>query len=70
MQRFSLLWRFVNISVLWGKAVQLRNVFTLEGPGKGNGVPCVTAGGREQDEVTELKDFNVVGDCQYIKYKK
>jgi hypothetical protein len=60
MQRFSLLRRFVNFSVLGEKAVQQRNVFTLEGPGKGNGVRCIKVGDRDQDEVTKLKDFNLL----------
>ena len=38
----------------------------MEGHGKGNGVPCITVGGREQDEVTKLKEFNKDGGCQYI----
>jgi hypothetical protein len=67
MQRFSLLRRIVNISVLREKAVQERKVFTLEGPGKGNGVPFITVGDRDQDEVTKLKDFNMDGDGQYSK---
>jgi hypothetical protein len=67
MQRVSLLGRIVNISVLGKKAVLRRNVFTMEGPGKGNGVPCITVGDREHDEVTKLKDFNMDRGCQYIK---
>jgi hypothetical protein len=39
----------------------------MEGPGKGNGVPCFTVGNREKDEVTEVKDFNMDGGCQYIE---
>jgi hypothetical protein len=67
MQRFSLLGRIVNISVLGEKAVLRRNIFTTAGHGKGNGVPCITVGIREQEEVMNLKDFNTDGACQYIK---
>jgi len=34
--------------------------------GKENGVPCITVGDMEQDEVTKLKEFNKDGVCQYI----
>jgi hypothetical protein len=61
MQRVSLLGRIVNISLLGEKAVLRRKVFTMEGHEKGNGVPCITVGVREQDEVKKLKDFNMVG---------
>jgi hypothetical protein len=44
------------------EAVLRRNVYTMEGPGKGNGVPCVIMGDREQDEVTKLKNINM-NDC-------
>jgi len=54
MQRVSLLGRIVNISLLGEKAVLRRNVFTMEGHGKGNGVPGITVGDREQDEVMKL----------------
>jgi len=67
MQRVSLLGRTGNISVLGEKAVLRRNVFTMEGHGKGKGVPYTTAGYREQDEVMKLKDFIMNGGCQYIK---
>jgi hypothetical protein len=67
MQRVSLLRHTVNISVLGKKTVLRRKVFTMEGPGKANGVPCIGAGDREQDEVMKLKDFNMDGVCQYIK---
>jgi len=56
-----------GISVLGEKTVLQRNVFTMEEPGKGNGVPCITVGCREQDEVRKLKEFNMNGGCQYIK---
>jgi hypothetical protein len=62
MQRVSLLGRIVNFSVLGEYAVLRRNVFTMEGPGKGNGVPCIRVGDREQDEVTKLKSINM-SDC-------
>jgi hypothetical protein len=31
----------------------------MEGPGKGNGVPCITTGESEQEEVTKLKNVNM-----------
>jgi hypothetical protein len=43
------------------KAVLRRNVFTLEGHGKANGVPCLRVGDREKDEVMILKDFIMDG---------
>jgi hypothetical protein len=46
------------------KAVLRRNVFTMEGPVKGNGDPCVTTGEREQDEVTKLRNINIDVDYQ------
>jgi hypothetical protein len=55
MQRFSLLGRIVKIPVLGEKAVVRRNVFTLEGPGKGNGLPFITMGDNEQYEVMEWR---------------
>ena len=55
MQRVSLLGRIANISLLGEKTVLRRNVFTMEGHGKGNGIPCITVGDREQDEVMKLK---------------
>ena len=54
MQRVSLWGRIVNISLLGEKAVLRRNVFTMEGHGKGKGVPSITVGDREQDEVMKL----------------
>jgi hypothetical protein len=33
----------------------------MKGPGKGNGVPCITVGDWEQDEVMKLKNFNMDG---------
>ena len=56
IQRVSLLERTENISVLGEKTVLQRNVFTMEGPEKGNGVPCLTVGDGEQDEVTKWKE--------------
>jgi hypothetical protein len=47
------------------KAALRRNVFTIEGPGKGNRVACVTTGEREQDEVTKLKNINI--DVDYYQ---
>jgi len=60
MQRVSLLGRIGNISVLGKKSVLRRKVFTMDGHGKGNGVPCIIAGDREQVEVMKLKYFNMV----------
>jgi hypothetical protein len=37
----------------------------MEGPKKGNGVPCLTVGDRELDEVMKFKEFNMQGECQY-----
>jgi hypothetical protein len=67
MQRVSLLGRNRNISVLGEKAVLQRNVFTMEGHGKGYGVPCLTLGDIEKDEVKNLKDFVMNGGCQCIE---
>ena len=67
MQRVRLLGRIVNISLLVEKAFLRRNVFTIEGPGKGNGVPSITVSDREHDEVRKLKDFNMDVGCQYIE---
>jgi len=67
MQRVRLLGRIVNISLLGEKAVLRRNVFTMEGLGRRNGVPCSSVDDREQEEVTKLKDFNMDGGCQYIE---
>ena len=39
----------------------------MEGHGKGKGVPCITVGDREKDEVMYLKDFIMDGDCQYTE---
>jgi hypothetical protein len=54
MQSVRLLRRVVNTSVLREKAVLRRNVFTVEEPGKGKGVPRYKLGEGEQDEVTQL----------------
>ena len=67
MQRVRLLGRIGNISLLEEKAVLRRKVLTMEGPGKGNGIPCITVGDREHDEVRKLKDFNMDVGCQYIE---
>jgi hypothetical protein len=63
IQRVSFLGRIVNISLFGKKAVLRRNVFTMEGPGKENGVPCFKLGDGEYDEVTKLKDFYLDGGC-------
>jgi len=39
----------------------------MEGPGKGNGVPCITVGDREHDEVRKLKDINMEVGCKNIE---
>jgi len=39
----------------------------MEGPEKGNGVPLITVGDREQEEVMKLKDFYTDDGCQYIE---
>jgi len=67
MHRVRLLGRIVNISLLGKKALLRRNVFTMEGHGKGKGVLCITGGDREQDEVMKLKDFIMDVGCQYIE---
>jgi hypothetical protein len=59
MQCVRLLRRIVNTAVLVEKAVLRRNVFTVEGPGKGNGVACFKLGEGEQDEVMKLNNINV-----------
>jgi hypothetical protein len=59
MQRVRLLSRIVNTSVLGEKAVLRRNVYSIEGPGKGSGVACVKLGEGEQDEVTKLNNINM-----------
>jgi len=64
IQRVSLLGRIANISLFGKKAVLRGNVFTMEGPGKENEVPCFTVGDGEHDEVTKLKDFSMGGGCQ------
>jgi len=51
MQRVRLLGRIGNISVLGKNSVLRRKVFTMDGYGKGNGVPCIAGGDREQEEV-------------------
>ena len=65
MQRVGLLRRTGHISLLQEESVVRRNVFTVEGHGKGNGVPCLTLGDREIDEVMNLKYFIMDGGCQY-----
>jgi len=67
MQRVRLLGRIGNISLSGEKSVLRRKVFTMEGPGKGNAVPCIIAGDREQDEVMKLKDFNMDFGCLNIE---
>jgi hypothetical protein len=57
MQRVGFLGRNENVTVLEEKAILRRNVFTMEGNGKGNGVPCITEDDREQEEVMKLKDI-------------
>jgi hypothetical protein len=59
MQRVRLLRRIVNTAVLGEKAVLRRNVFTVEGPGKGNVVPSFKLGEGEQDEVMKLNNTNM-----------
>jgi hypothetical protein len=34
---------------------------------KGKGVPCLTMGDREQEEVMKLKDIIMNGGCKYIE---
>jgi len=67
MQRVRLLGRIGNISLLEEMAFLRRKVFTMDGPWKGNGVPCIAVGDREQEEVMKLKDFIMDGGCQYIE---
>jgi hypothetical protein len=52
MQRVSLLGRIVNISLLGEKTVLRRNVLTVEGRWKGNGIAYSSVGDKEQVEVT------------------
>jgi hypothetical protein len=33
---------------------------------RGNGIPCISVGDREQKEVMKLKNFNMDGVRQYI----
>jgi hypothetical protein len=47
---------------LGGKAVLRRNLFTTEGPGKGNGVACVTTVEGEQEEVMKLNNIDMDDD--------
>jgi hypothetical protein len=68
MQRVSLLGRIVIISLLGEKTVLRRNVCTMEGRWKRNGITCNSVGDREQVEVTILKGFNAGGGVQYIEY--
>jgi hypothetical protein len=49
------------------KIVQIRNLFTTAGHGKGNGVPCITVGDREQGGVMNLKDFITDGTFQHTE---
>jgi hypothetical protein len=67
MQRVSLLGRIVNISLLGEKAVLRRNVFTMEGPGKGMGNPCIRVGDSEQDEVINVNYYIMDSGCQHIE---
>jgi len=67
LQRVSLLGRTGNISVLGEKTILRRNLFMMEGHGKGNGVPCITVGVRKKDAVRYLKDFIMDGGCQHIE---
>jgi len=67
MQRVKLLGRIGNISLLGERSVLRRKVFTMDGHGKGNGVPCIIGGDREQEEVKKLKYFIMDGGCQYIE---
>jgi hypothetical protein len=53
--------------LLGEKAVLRRKVFTMEGPGKGNGVPRITVGDSEQEEVMKLKHFSMDVGCQCIE---
>jgi hypothetical protein len=53
-----------------GGAVLIRNIFTTAGHGKGNGLPSITVGDREQDEVMNLKDLNTDCSCYYCILKK
>jgi hypothetical protein len=39
----------------------------MEEHGKGNGVPCLTLGDRDQEEVMKLRDFIMDGGCQYTE---
>jgi hypothetical protein len=43
-----------------------RNLFTMEGRWKGNGIPYSSVDEKQEVVVTILKDFNVAGDFQYI----
>jgi hypothetical protein len=67
MQCVRLLRRIVNISLSGEKAVLRRNVFTIEGPSKGNVIPCITMGDRKQEEVRILKNFNTDGSYQHTE---
>jgi hypothetical protein len=67
MQRVRLIGRTGDISLLGEKAFLRRNVFKMEGHGKRNGVPCITAGDSEQEEVMKLEYFVMNGGCQYIE---
>jgi hypothetical protein len=67
MQCASFLRGTANISLLGVRAVLRRNIFTIEGHGKGNEDPCSSVCEREQEEVMKLKDFNMDGGCQYIE---
>jgi len=67
MQRVRLLGRIGNISLLGERSVLRRKIFTMEEPGKGNGVPRTTLGDREQEEVMKFKYFIMDCGCQYIE---
>jgi len=67
MQRARLLLRTGNISLLGEKSVLRRKVFTMDGHGKENGVPRITVGDSEQEEVMKLKYFNMDDGSQYTE---
>jgi hypothetical protein len=63
IQRVIFLGRIVNISLFRKKAVLRGNVFTMEGPGKENRVPCFKLCDWEHDEVKKLKEFSLDSGC-------
>jgi hypothetical protein len=67
MQRVRSLGSNGNVFELEEKAVLRRNVFTMEGHGKGNGVPCISEDDKAQEEVMKFKGFIMNGGCQYIE---